>query len=239
MSTQPTPHPTGDPPTLIANLWHTLFIVVAVSGYAYRATLDAAHGRAALAPSRPHLYLRTMLFEWVFLAIVVFGVRLHGAPLQTIFGRRWRSLLEVLRDFGLGISLMLVSDILVAIVRFLDRDDFSLQSIQFLIPQSTFEVFLWIALSLTAGICEEVIFRGYLQRQFAAITRSVPIGILLSGIAFGAAHLYQGWRRAAAIVVMGIAYGVVAEWRGTVRPGMFAHVVQDSIAALLFKLIPH
>ena len=39
-----------------------------------------------------------------------------------------------------------------------------------------------------------MIFRGYLQRQFTVLTKSIPAGILLSGATFGAAHAYQGFR---------------------------------------------
>jgi len=228
----------GESNHLIASPWHTLFVVVAAALYAYRSTMSAADARAGLVVNRPHLYLRTMLFELLFLAIVIFGVRLRGVSLETIFGQRWRSFGAVLRDLGLGIALMLVSMILISVVGSLLHDN-SNQSIQFLLPQSSLELVLWVVLSTVAGICEEAVYRGYFQRQFAALSRSVPAGILLSGAAFGAAHLYQGWRRAIPIAVMGALFGFFAQWRGTVRPGMFAHVIQDSVAPLLIKLIHH
>ncbi len=227
----------GESNQLIASPWHTLFVVVAAALYAYRSTMTAAGVRAGLV-NRPNLYLRTMLFEILFLAIVIFGVRLRGVSLETIFGRRWRSFGAVLRDLGLGIVLIVVSTIVVSTVGALLHDT-SNQSIQFLLPQSSLEMVLWVALSTIAGICEEAVYRGYFQRQFAALTHSLPVGILLSAAAFGAAHLYQGWRRAVPIAVMGALFGIVAQWRGTVRPGMFAHVIQDSVAPLLVKLIHH
>jgi|HubBroStandDraft_6_1064221.scaffolds.fasta_scaffold03077_4 membrane protease YdiL (CAAX protease family) len=229
------PQPNG----LIANPWHTLFVGVVVAFWAYRATYNAAQARTGLGPGRPHMYLRTMLFEWLLLAIVIFGVRQHGGSLQAIFGQRWRSLVEMLRDVALGIALMIASSVLVSIVSALEHDTSSTESVRFLIPQSPLEMFLWIALSITAGICEEAVYRGYFQRQFAALSKNVPAGIILSGASFGAVHLYQGWRRALAIAFMGILLGLVAQWRKSVRPGMFAHAIQDSIAPLLFKLAPH
>jgi uncharacterized protein len=228
----------GESNQLIASRWHTLFVFVAAALYAYRSATNVANMRAGLGINRPHMYLRTMLFELLFLAFVIFGVRLHGVSLETIFGQRWRSLSAVLRDLGLGISLMPVSMIVVSLVASGLRST-SNQSIQFLMPQSSLEMFLWVVLSAIAGICEEAVYRGYFQRQFAALSHSVPAGILLSGAAFGAAHLYQGWRRAVPIAVMGALFGFVAQWRRTVRPGMFAHVIQDSVAPLLIKLIHH
>jgi uncharacterized protein len=58
----------------------------------------------------------------------------------------------------------------------------------FILPHGGTEITLWIAFSVTADICEETIFRGYLQRQFTALTKSAPAGILLSTVAFGAAQ---------------------------------------------------
>ena len=93
--------------------------------------------------------------------------------------------------------------------------------------------------SILAGISEEAIYRGYLQKQFAALTGSLPAGILISAAAFGAVHVYQGWSRATVIAISAILFGVVAHWRRTVRPGMFAHGLQDAIAPLLVKLLRH
>jgi len=41
------------------------------------------------------------------------------------------------------------------------------------------------------------------------------------------------------IALSAILFGVVAHWRGTPRPGMFAHALQDAIAPLLLKLVRH
>jgi membrane protease YdiL (CAAX protease family) len=228
---------TSESNQLIASPWHTLFVIIASALWAYRAIYNAAQARATLAPGRPYIYLRTMFFEWVLLAIVIFGVRLRGVSLQVIFGQRWQSLGGMARDLALGISFMVASTLVVSIVSAVEGDTSSTQSIQFLIPQSALELILWVALSITAGICEEAIYRGYFQRQFAALTRNAPAGIVLSGAVFGAVHAYQGWKRAVAIAAMGIVLGIFAHWRKTVRPGMFAHAIQDLIAPLLIKLV--
>jgi uncharacterized protein len=237
MATQSPKPANSESNALIASPWHTLFVLLASALWAYRAIYNAAQARAALAPGRPYIYLRTMFFEWVLLAIVIFGVRLRGGSLQTIFGQRWRSLGAAVRDLALGISFMVASTIVVSIVSAVEGDTSSTQSVKFLIPQSALELILWVALSITAGICEEAIYRGYFQRQFAALTHNVPAGIILSGAVFGAVHAYQGWKRAVAIAAMGVVLGIFAHWRKTVRPGMFAHAIQDLIAPVLIKLV--
>jgi len=101
------------------------------------------------------------------------------------------------------------------------------------------EALLWIALSIVAGISEEAVYRGYLQTQFTGLTNSHSIGILASAIAFGAAHLYQGLARASVIAASAVLYGLVVKWRRSVRPGMFAHALQDAIAPALLRLMRH
>jgi len=109
----------------------------------------------------------------------------------------------------------------------------------FILPHAGVEIALWIALSITAGICEETIFRGYLQRQFIALTKNVPTGIFLSAAAFGLAHAYQGSRMVILIGLYGAMFGILAHWRGSVRPGMIAHAWQDSLNGVLAGLTRH
>ncbi len=88
-------------------------------------------------------------------------------------------------------------------------------------------------LALTAGIGEEILFRGYLQRQFAALTRSTATGLVLQGVAFGAAHGYQGKKYMCVIAVYGCLFGLLAYWRRSLRPGMMAHFLQDAVGGLV------
>lgn len=225
------------PPRMIASPWHTLMVLLIAGLNAYRGVLMAANVRTGNVPTRPAMYLRTIFFECVFLAIVVIGVKLSGAPLQTIFGQRWSSFVEMIRDLGIGAALWFGALIFVSMISgHGGRPD---QSIGYLLPRTSLEFPLWIVLSLVAGVCEEAIFRGYLQRQFQAFTRSAIAGVVISSAIFGAVHAYQGWQRATVIAGSAILFGIVAHWRGTVRPGMFAHSLQDAIAPLLLRLMRH
>jgi membrane protease YdiL (CAAX protease family) len=224
---------------LIASPWHTLLMLAVGLLNAYGGIMRAAQARAELDLSRPHVYLRAMLFELAFLGLVVFGVWFHGTSLTTIFGQRWRSVSQMFRDLGLGLLLVFCSTLVVSVLSGHRRGAAPDKAIQYLIPQTSLELFAWIALSLIAGICEEAIYRGYFQRQFIGFTHSVYAGILISGAAFGAAHAYQGLQRAFVIGVSAVLFGLFAQWRGTVRPGMFAHFLQDAIAPLLINLMRH
>ena len=92
---------------------------------------------------------------------------------------------------------------------------------------------LWVGVSLAAGVCEEIVFRGYLQRQLTAMTGHAGIAILLQAIIFGVGHGYQGWKPMITISAVGFILGVLAWWRGNLRAGMIAHTALDLLAGLV------
>ena len=157
--------------------------------------------------------------------------------MQTVFGKRWQSIGQVFLDLGLGICLLFLSTMLVSVIGGHQGGGSPDQSIGYLLPQDSLEMALWIAVSISAGICEEAVYRGYLQRQLGALTHNVWVGMVLSAAAFGGVHIYQGVQRASVIAVSAVLFGWFAHWRKTVRPGMFAHALQDGVAPLLLKMM--
>jgi hypothetical protein len=65
------------------------------------------------------------------------------------------------------------------------------------------------------------------------------LAIAVVALGFGAMHAYQGWKMAVSIGFLGLMLGILAHWRGTVRPGMIAHAWQDTLAGLLISLTRH
>jgi hypothetical protein len=95
---------------------------------------------------------------------------------------------------------------------------------------------LWACLALAAGTCEEFVFRGYLQKQFQAITGSDVAAVGLQAVVFGAAHSYQGVKGMITITVYGAFFGILALYRKSLRPGMIQHVMQDTSAGIIGAL---
>jgi membrane protease YdiL (CAAX protease family) len=208
---------------------HTILVLAVLGGWSLLAKVFSDRLSAAFNPNRVYLYLTNIFLEWLVFAIVVTGVRWSGASVLLVVGERWRSARQVLRDIGIAAGFWVVASMLLWIISKLLRIAALAHNMQFMLPHGAAEKTLWVALSVTAGICEETIFRGYLQRQFMALTKSAPAGILLSAAAFGAAHAYQGFRFVILISLFGAMFGILAYWRGSVRPGMIAHALQDSL----------
>lgn len=215
----------------IASPWHTAVILIAILALAYRGYLQAAAQRAIIHPDRIKMYERTILLEWLTLAVVLAGLWLHGSHPLAVLGERWRSAQEFFRDLGIGLLFLVVTIVFTSTLG--AHGSAADRATQFLLPETRPEMALWLVLSLTAGICEEAVYRGYLQKQFIALTKTVPVGIILSALVFGLAHSYQGFRRALTIAGMGAMAGALAYWRRSLRPGMIAHVVQDLLGAFI------
>lgn len=223
----------------IASPLHTLVLLAAQGFLVFRTAMRAGQMHSPVDFNRVQMYERTMLSQWLMFAFVLLGVWLAGSPLTSVLGERWRSARQVLRDAAIGIGFSILSTILLSgLTQHLGgRGPDSM--VRLMLPHGAVEMTLWIALSLTAGICEETLYRGYLQRQFMALTSSAPLGILLAAVAFGASHSYQGFTQAVVITLDGALLGALAYWRRSVRPGMIAHAWKDALAPLLMTAMKH
>jgi membrane protease YdiL (CAAX protease family) len=193
--------------------------------------------RVAPRPHRAAMYIFTILWEWAAVAYIAWGARRHGSSLREIIGGKWNSLKAFLFDVAIAAGFWLVALVVLLCTALALHTTRGGQAIRFILPQSKLEILLWILTSMTAGICEEIIFRGYFQKQFSAWTGNVSLGVLLSAAAFGAGHIYQGWRSAIVIAVYGLLFGILAEFRKSLRPGMMTHAWHDGFAGLVGRLV--
>jgi len=49
------------------------------------------------------------------------------------------------------------------------------------------------------------------------------------GVLFGVGHWYQGGKMVIVITVLGVLFGIFAQWRKSLRPGMIAHAWGDIV----------
>jgi|SRR5215471_14936584 len=212
----------------IAPPLHTAAVVVLVGGWGLMSKLGADRARDVGNPHRAANYVLTILLEWA-----LFGVVVLKAPVSLVVRERWGTMRDFLRDLFAAALFWIGSIILLAALARMLGVATMAKDLGFVLPQTPFEMLLWVAVSVSAGICEETVFRGYLQPQLGALARNAYLGVLLSAAIFGAAHAYQGLRRTVLIFLYGLMFGVFAEMRKSVRPGMIAHAWQDSVSGIV------
>lgn len=225
----------------VASYRHTAVLIgvmltLAASG-AYVQHRAASSGSATL----PHpqdmagLYLSLIAMEW---ALVLYiwraGLRLAGASLHDLIGGRSISARAVALDLMLALGTWGAWTALsFGIDRVFGPGDAA--SVSAMLPHHVLDIALWIALSMSAGFAEELVFRGYFQAQFHALTGNASIALVLQAILFGVTHGYQGVQACITITLYGLLMGALAMARGSLRPGMIAHAWTD-IAAGIFRI---
>jgi uncharacterized protein len=232
---RPAPLTTGRSDSDILPGWHTaivLFLMLGLSVLGARVDLPAILGIHGRVPS----YLFIVVIEWATVAFIWWGLNRRGVRLSNLVGGSWARGIDVVRDFGIGIGFILVLGGALQGLGYLLKVT-QPQGMRAMLPQTWFELIAWVPLSMTGGFCEEVIFRGYLQRQFSAFTRSLVGGIVIQATAFGLGHAYQGWKLMSLIAIYGACFGLLAHWRHSLRPGMIGHALQDIAGGFLARFL--
>jgi hypothetical protein len=199
---------------------------------------SAGRMRAVEHPNRLTFYLTTVAWEWFLAAYVLLGVRRHGTSLEEVTGARWKSAQEIFRDVGIACGFWVVALVVLGVTASLLHFRGSRQSLSFLAPEGPAQIAMWTVVCVSAGLCEETIFRGYLQKQFIAWTTSAPVGLALSAVIFGVCHIYQGARAVVVITVYGLLFGILAQRRKSLRPGMITHALHDTVGGLAVRFLP-
>jgi uncharacterized protein len=104
-----------------------------------------------------------------------------------------------------------------------------------LLPRTTSERPLFILFAITAGITEEILYRGFLI-PYLAWAMNAPNWLgpaILAGMIFGLLHVYQGWRGVLMTGVLGMAFGVLY-----LSIGLLALMVVHTLLDLRVLLIP-
>jgi len=154
--------------------------------------------------------------------------------MRDLIGGRWSDVSDILLDLGIAMAFWIIWTGVGESVKYLLGPS-TAKSIDVLLPLGYVEIMTWILLSISAGFCEEVVYRGYLQGQFLALTGSATIAILLQGVLFGVTHGYQGTKLVITISVYSVLYGVLASWRKSLRPGMISHAWSDIFGGVLSR----
>jgi membrane protease YdiL (CAAX protease family) len=190
----------------------------------------AGQGQLASHSKAIPIYLGAIFMDWALLYYCWAAVHHFGGGLKTLSGERWASVKDVVADIAIAVPFwVLWEGTAYGVWRLLaaTAGSNSAKTVDSLLPQSLLEIAIWIATSITAGVCEEMAFRGFLQRQLHALSGNIAVAVVGQGLVFGLFHSYQGWRKVVVISVLGMLYGALAAWRGNLRVNIATHAFGD------------
>jgi len=99
----------------------------------------------------------------------------------------------------------------------------------FLLPSTGDERRWWWLVCITAGICEEIVYRGFLLRYLHVLPfhLSLTWALLAASLIFGIGHLYQGIGGGIQTAVVGFVLGGLFLITGSLLLPMILHILMD------------
>ncbi|HEY0778966.1 MAG TPA: CPBP family intramembrane glutamic endopeptidase [Gemmatirosa sp.] len=114
-----------------------------------------------------------------------------------------------------------------------------LQALAWVLPRTPRDRAWFAALAVSAGICEELIDRGFLLGYLGgpAVGFGVPASVALATLVLLLGHTYQGWLGLLAVGVLGIVFTALYLLTGALWAPMLVHALVD-LRILLFWPAP-
>jgi uncharacterized protein len=180
------------------------------------------------------LYGATVAFQWIITVVVawrafargltaadmglaqgfsaeIFVASVVGAALLCVF--QWFNLRRVGRASGPVVDLMR-------------------QIAEHLLPRKSVEFAPYCALAVTAGVCEEFLYRGFAMAALSRAGLATWMVVVLTSILFGLAHAYQGRGGMIGTGLLGLVFAVSRRFFSSLGPVMVWHTAVDVIAGV-------
>lgn len=209
-------------------------VVLLTAGLATRAYFAMRRLRAAgpdeQARLRPALWRRAIVSQWLLVAAVL-GLTAWRRLSFDALGLGWHP------SWGLAGVLLGTVLMIGAVMR--QRGQIESQPELFarvrgrlelagpLLPHARSEWPGFVPLAITAGVCEEILFRGYLTWVLAHLIPSFGLVVLAQGALFGLAHAYQGPRGVLFTGFVGLFLGAVTWVSGSLWAAILLHALID------------
>lgn len=222
---------------------HIVVLLFAVA-YPIYSFLSYPNSKQALLSNKPgervRLYRETIIWLWAFCILVL--------AVQVYQGRSFEDIGFVLSShwtFWTALSVTLLAAAFfyyqhqtvqrdAAQVHLL-QEQLGKSGVSELLPRTAQETRWFLSVSITAGICEEILFRGYLIWYFAVYSSTAP-AVIFSTILFGLAHGYLGWKLGVRSGLTGLVLALTYVFSGSLLVPVLLHIMVDISTGMLGQL---
>lgn len=218
-----------------------LFVGQPIDGVLTYRKIDALIERGG-SPDTVKLYRQTMVMQWVALVVLAAAWWWLGRPLEPIgftwpHGDGW---LIGSAAVILGSAALSWSWIAVRRMNAEDRAEQlkGLGPLVYFLPRTDKELNYSIAISATAGVVEEIVYRGYV---LWCLSHYMPVWVaaLVSSVAFGLGHTYQGFAGILKTAAIGFFFAALYLLTGSLLFPVIAHFLLDALQMLAVRELHH
>jgi uncharacterized protein len=213
-----------------------VFLGIALPLLGRRRVRQLMHSPSITKLDRLSLYASTLAFQWVAAGVILWRAAAHGlraAQLGFVIANPPLTITVAIALAALVLTNQLISLRRLA-ARPAEAQGLLPQLALKLFPQDDVERLAFFALVVTVAICEELIYRGFVQRVFQDWSHGVVlVGVFGSAVYFAIAHLYQGRRGLASTFVVGLIFAGTRAWTGSLLPSILAHFAADLTVGML------
>jgi membrane protease YdiL (CAAX protease family) len=189
---------------------------------------------AGMPAARARLYRNSVVPQWVLSACII--------ALWVYRGRPWAALMpspSTLLRLGIafGFAALIFALLLQQRRALFKRANWpelvrrSLGHADALVPRTKGEYRGALLVAMTAGICEELLFRGYMMWYFLAFWPGTRLGlaaaVIISAVLFGFGHIYLGVRQVGTSAIGGVLFAAIVLVADSLLPAMILHAALD------------
>ena len=217
-----------------------LFVAQPIQG-ALESRYYLAKAKAGEPLERVRFYRQTTAVEWLFLLLLIAAWFDFGRPIADL-----GFVVSGGAGFWAGVILCVaVIAYLLSSWRTVKRANEaekaghaeSLGDLVHFLPQTKRELHNFYVLSVTAGIVEEIVYRGFVIWYFS---QYLPLwgAVAASSVAFGLGHSYQGAQGVVRISLVGLAFGTLYVVTGSIWLPIIAHALGDILqGATIYEVL--
>ncbi len=183
---------------------------------------------------RLSLYASTIAFQWFAVGVVTWRAWAHGFTASQLgLAIRDRTQILVASIVGAATVAALQWLNLRRVGKIPVESRGALQVLaERILPQSTVELLPYLALAITAGLCEEFLYRGFAMAVLVRVGLQTWSVVLVSSVLFGMAHSYQGRGGMVMTLLIGLILGSSRIVFGSLVPAIFWHSAVDVVAGM-------
>lgn len=180
------------------------------------------------------LYGMTIAFQWILAGVVAWRAMARGlTPAELGLGQRWTGELVVASFLGGALFAAFQWFNLRRVGRMKGPTVELLRKLAaHLLPTKPVEFGPYGGLAVTAGVCEEFLYRGFAMAALGRTGMVTAIVVLVSSALFGLAHAYQGRSGIFGTTILGILFAGSRLFFNSLLPVILWHAAVDVAAGV-------